>query len=110
MAISNQTMTPNRSGTPPQGDWLLKVENLKISFRQGHKRLLPVVDSANLMLGQHEAIGIVGESGSGKSMLCRALIGTLARHDAVITSGKILFEGGDLAQANEQTWRKVRGR
>ncbi len=110
MAMSMETRASNPSGAAKQDDWLLKVEDLKISFQKGHGRLLPVVDSANLSLRPHEAVGIVGESGSGKSMLCRALIGTLARHEAVITSGSILFEGSDLALASESVWRQVRGR
>lgn len=91
-------------------DPLLKVENLKVSFRKPHGRLLPVIDSVNLTAHRNQAVGIVGESGSGKTMLCRALIGTLPRHGAVITSGRILFEGDDLANAPAYVWRRVRGR
>src|SRR3712207_9366568 len=43
-------------------------------------------------------------------MLCRALIGTLARHGAVVVGGRIEFEGLDLARASERQWRSVRGR
>src|SRR5204863_9358795 len=79
---------------------LLKVEDLRISFRRSRGQLLPVVDSANLSLDRNEAVGIVGESGSGKTMLCRALIGTLTRHGAVLTSGKLLFAVDDLGNAH----------
>jgi oligopeptide/dipeptide ABC transporter ATP-binding protein len=89
---------------------LLRVEELRIAFRRGDGRLAPVVDTANLTLGRHEAIGVVGESGSGKTMLCRALIGTLARRGAEVIGGRIQFEGRDLAGAPEATWRRVRGR
>src|SRR5260221_5252977 len=94
----------------PQDDVLLKVEDLKIGFPQGRGHLLRVIDSANLSLKSNASVGIVGESGSGKTMLCRALIGTLARHGAVITSGAILFEGRNIAGASENIWRHVRGR
>src|SRR5438105_9107752 len=102
-----------QSANPPAASGkslLLKVEDLRISFRRSRGQLLPVVDSANLSLNRNEAVGIVGESGSGKTMLCRALIGTLARHGAVITSGKLLFAGDDLANAPEGVWRRIRGR
>lgn len=89
---------------------LLNVEELKISFRKEGGRLLPVVDAANLTVKWNEAVGIVGESGSGKTMLCRALLGTLPRHGAVITSGRILFNGRNLAGAPESVWRRIRGR
>lgn len=72
--------------------------------------MLPVVDSVSLSLDQTQAVGIVGESGSGKSMFCRALIGTLARHDAEVLSGSIRFDGDELAGASESTWRQIRGR
>lgn len=91
-------------------DELLKVEDLKICFREGGGRLLPVVDVANLTLHRNQTVGIVGESGSGKTMLCRAIIGTLPRRGAIITSGRILFSGQDLAGAPERVWRRVRGR
>jgi peptide/nickel transport system ATP-binding protein len=89
---------------------LLRVEGLKVSFVKGGGRLLPVIDSADLSLERNRAVGIVGESGSGKTMLCRSLIGTLGRRGAVVTAGRILFEGRDLARAPEGVWRLVRGR
>ena len=89
---------------------LLRVEDLRVAFRKGGGRLLPVVDTANLVLQPNEAVGIVGESGSGKTMLCRSLIGTLARRGAEVIGGRILFEGTDLARAPEHVWRQVRGR
>ncbi len=88
---------------------LLQVQDLKVAFKKSNG-LLPVINAANLTLGRDEAVGVVGESGSGKTMLCRSLIGTLSRHTATITGGKILLEGRDLAKLGENDWRKVRGR
>lgn len=89
---------------------LLTVHDLQISFRKAYGRLLPVVDVANFKLSANEAMGIVGESGSGKTMLSRAIIGTLARRGALISAGKIFFEGIDLSSASEHTWRHIRGK
>jgi oligopeptide/dipeptide ABC transporter ATP-binding protein len=89
---------------------LLAIEDLKVCFRKERGRLLPVINPASLTLCDNEATGIVGESGSGKTMLCRALIGTLGRHGAVVTGGKMIFDGQDLANAPERVWRRVRGR
>ncbi len=96
---------PLPAAAPP----LLHIDQLQIGFRKS-RGLLPVINSANLTLRQDQAVGIVGESGSGKTMLCRSLIGTLARHGAVVSGGKILFDGRDLAHAPERVWQKVRGR
>ncbi|MEP7335396.1 MAG: ABC transporter ATP-binding protein [Actinomycetota bacterium] len=89
---------------------LLQVEDLSVAFRKPGGRLLPVVDKVNLTVGVDRAHGVVGESGSGKTMLCRTLIGTLRRHGAVVTGGRILLDGQDLARADERAWRKIRGR
>lgn len=98
------------SGSAVADDDLLRITDLKVSFRKGRRHLLPVIDAANLHLRPNEAVGIVGESGSGKSMLCRALIGTLGRHRAVVVGGSIRYRGEELARASENTWRRIRGR
>lgn len=89
-------------------DILLWVRDLQISFRKGNK-LLPVVDVANFKLKVNESMGIVGESGSGKTMLSRSIIGTLPRRGALVTGGKIIFNGIDLSVASERIWRSIRG-
>ncbi len=89
---------------------LLRVEGLQVAFRKDWGRQLPVIDTANLTVRPDEAVGIVGESGSGKTMLCRSIIGTLRRRDAVITGGRIVFNGRDLTHAPEGVWREIRGK
>ena len=88
---------------------LLSVEDLSVAFKTPDG-LVRVIDTVNLQVDTDQSVGVVGESGSGKTMLCRALIGTLKRHGAVVTGGRILLEGQDLSKADERTWRKVRGR
>ena len=87
----------------------LNVRDLSIAVRLGRGALLPVVDSVTMNIGAGESVGVVGESGSGKTLLCRALIGTLDRHSAVVTGGSISLDGIDLVGASESTWRSVRG-
>ena len=103
---------PQARATPaaPTTKPLLEVVDLKVSFRAPHRRWLPVIDTANLSVEAGAAVGIVGESGSAKTMLCRTLIGTLARHGARIVGGQLLFNGAELARAGERTWRQIRGR
>lgn len=89
---------------------LVKVTDLKVSFRKSGGRLLPVIDAASLTVRRDEAVGLVGESGSGKTMLCRALLGTLERHGAVAIGGSIQCSGRELVGAPESAWRRIRGR
>lgn len=110
MTPLNTAETMPSSNHTTNDDDLLVIRDLKVSFRKGRRHLLPVIDTANLRLRPNESVGIVGESGSGKSMLCRALIGTLARHHAVVVGGSIKYQGEELAQASEKTWRRIRGR
>ncbi len=89
---------------------ILEVEDLGISVPRGRGKMLRIVDTADFQLRRNQSLGIVGESGSGKTMLCRALIGTLWRHGAVVSAGRILFEGHNLADAAEDVWHRIRGR
>jgi oligopeptide/dipeptide ABC transporter ATP-binding protein len=94
-----------REALPP----LLSVNKLSVSFRVGSGVKLPVIDTANFDLDAQGSLGLVGESGSGKTMLCRALIGTLARHGAVINGGSVSFAGQPITNLGESEWRKLRG-
>ena len=95
-----------KSETPP----LLDIRDLRIGIARGSGAPLVVVDNACLTLRRGEMLGLIGESGSGKTMLCRSLIGTLRRRGAAVMAGSILLDGLDLAQADDRTWRGVRGR
>ena len=88
---------------------LLSVNKLRVSFRVGSGINLPVIDTADFILEPQGSLGLVGESGSGKTMLCRTLIGTLARHGAVINGGNITFSGQPFTNLGESEWRKLRG-
>jgi ABC-type oligopeptide transport system ATPase subunit len=63
------------------------------------------VDGVDLEVAPGEVLAIVGESGSGKSTLTRCVLG-LDRP----TSGRILFEGVDLARAGRAERMRVRRR
>jgi peptide/nickel transport system ATP-binding protein len=63
----------------------------------GQPPLLPILGDIDLRVAPGETVGLVGESGSGKSTLGRTLL-RLYR----LQSGKIIFEGRDLAGLSER--------
>jgi peptide/nickel transport system ATP-binding protein len=87
---------------------VLKIENLSVAFKSGSE-LVEVVSNVSLKLAVGEILGLVGESGSGKTVLSLAAMGLLPAN-AVVTSGKVLFDGVDLLKAAPGTLRKLRGR
>ncbi|WP_035840686.1 ABC transporter ATP-binding protein [Kitasatospora azatica] len=108
---------PRERPTGPTEDTLLSVHDLHrhypVPARQraapgrrallGGREKLRAVDGVSLDIRRGETLGVVGESGSGKTTLGRLLV-RLTRP----TSGRIRFEGTDLAQASERRLRPVR--
>ena len=84
---------------------LLAVEDL--SLEVGRTGIL-VVRDVSLSLAPGEVLGIVGESGSGKTLLARAVIG-LETPAIRRASGRILFEGQDIAKLSPKALRQLRG-
>ena len=86
---------------------LLAVENLKVEFpnRRGTLVALRGIDFA---LNEGERLGIVGESGAGKSMAAFAVL-KLISPPGRISEGRVLFEGRDLAQLDDEQIRAIRG-
>ena len=87
---------------------LLQVENLRVelAIRGG---MAPVIDDLSFTLNQGENISFVGESGCGKSMTALAIMRLLPEGIGRIASGRILFDGEDLATASEARMREIRG-
>jgi peptide/nickel transport system ATP-binding protein/glutathione transport system ATP-binding protein len=86
---------------------LLSVRDLAIAF--GSHR---AVENLSFDVAPGETLAIVGESGSGKSATSLAIMRLIEREGGSITAGSIRFgtDGTiDLAGADEQTMRRVRG-
>lgn len=83
---------------------LYSLENLCKVFR-GPGEELQILDSLNLDINAGEHIAIVGASGSGKSTLLH-ILGTLDSP----TSGRITFEGMDLAALSDAKKADFRNR
>lgn len=87
---------------------LIEARDLSVSYSCAGQRTEAVSQlSFNLNLG--ETLAIVGESGSGKSTLANALLGLLPEN-ARIDQGHLWVEGVDVAQADERSRRRLRGR
>src|SRR6476660_5247220 len=67
--------------------------------------VLTVLDGISFEMGAGESLAIVGPSGSGKSTLLH-IIGTLDQP----SSGKVLLDGRELSQLNEEETAVVRNR
>jgi microcin C transport system ATP-binding protein len=94
----------------PAAPLLLAAEKVRCTFsiKRGwlsHTAFV-AVDDIDLELKQGETLGIVGESGSGKSTLGMALL----RLSAATVSGRVCFDGVDLAGMPGAALRPLRAR
>ncbi|MEG0473249.1 MAG: ABC transporter ATP-binding protein [Solibacillus sp.] len=88
---------------------ILSIKNLVIKFKLRGQTLTAIRD-ISLDLNKGESLAIVGESGSGKSVLVKSIMGLLDKN-GYIDSGKILYDGHDLAKfKTEKDWLKIRGK
>lgn len=70
----------------------------------GHSpRFFKAVDGVSFVIHSGKTIGLVGESGSGKTTVGRAII-----HLAPISGGAILWEGRNIGQLPENSFRPFR--
>src|SRR5437667_6807363 len=87
---------------------VLALDRVRLSYmlRTGELNVAPGV---SFCLGRGEALGLVRESGSGKSTIAFALVRYLGPVGRIV-SGRILFEGRDIAAMDAAELRAVRGR
>ena len=83
---------------------LLNVENLKTYFetRRGYVK---AVDEVSLQMEKGDALGLVGESGCGKTTTVLTIMRLLPSNGRVL-SGRILFDGVDMLDIDEERLRK----
>jgi peptide/nickel transport system ATP-binding protein len=91
------------SASDPQ----LRVEDLQVHF-ETDEGVVKAVDGVSFDVGRGEMLGIVGESGSGKSVANMTILGLTRASNAQI-SGRIMFEGRDLLELDDDGLREIRG-
>ncbi len=84
---------------------LVKYFPVRKGFFQAEPLQVRAVDGVDLDIGRGETLGLVGESGCGKSTL-GALIIRLEQP----TSGRIIFDGQDIAFVRSREMKKLRRR
>ena len=89
-------------------DPLLKVEGLRVEFKTRRGKAL-VLNGVDFEIRGGETLCVVGESGCGKSMTALALLRLIPSPHGRISSGRVMFQGEDLAAASVERMREVRG-
>ncbi|QNM93973.1 ABC transporter ATP-binding protein [Mycoplasma sp. Pen4] len=92
----------------PQDQSLLRVKNLKVSFKISRNKFITIVRGIDLSIDKGQIIGLVGESGSGKSVTSKSLLNI--NENAFMTADQMEINGIDLLQSNkDKFWQKIRG-
>jgi peptide/nickel transport system ATP-binding protein/oligopeptide transport system ATP-binding protein len=87
---------------------MLSIEELRVGFRS-RSGIVEAVKGVSLSVRPGEVVGVVGESGSGKSLTMLAVM-RLLKTPAMITGGRVMFDGENLADSRESYLRSIRGR
>ena len=89
---------------------LLKVRNLRVSFRTGRSTFAEAVKGISFDVPVSRTVALVGESGSGKSVSALAVMGLLPMDVARIEEGSsIVFNGQELLAMDMADRRKLCG-
>ncbi len=94
----------------PESEILLRVENLRVSFRGDKNIVFEAVKGISFDIPVNKTVALVGESGSGKSVSALAIMGLLPSGNTIIDpSSRILFEGNSLFDMTGRQRRQLCG-
>jgi peptide/nickel transport system ATP-binding protein len=104
-AVQLQPETMVRSGG---ASTLLAVDDLHVHFETS-RGTVRAVEGLSFEVAPGEVVAIVGESGSGKSVSALSIMRLLPRHTARVR-GRIVFDGNNLLELDDESMRELRGR
>ena len=88
---------------------LVKVENLRISFKQ-YDNIVHAVRGISFEIKQGESLGIVGESGSGKSVTFMTVMGLMNSPTSIVEADLIEIDGINVLDQSKENIKKIRGK
>ena len=86
---------------------LLELHDLHTFFTT-KKGIVKAVNGVSYQVEAGKTLGVVGESGSGKSVSAMSIL-RLLDGNGYVDSGKILFDGRNLAECTKEEMYKIRG-
>ena len=90
------------------GGTLLEMQALRVEALGVDGNPFRIVNDIDVNVKRGEVLGLIGESGAGKSTIGLAAM-CFARIGCKITGGRILFDGTDLREQDEDEVRQIRG-
>ena len=82
-------------------EYLLRLQDVSVALKRGDREM---VSAVTLGIKPRELFGIVGESGSGKTLLALTVFGL--HEDTYVASGKIAFNGREIARRHHRAEMK----
>src|SRR5215510_10384750 len=107
--MDQPTATRGAAPAATLSPWLLEVEDLHVHFVTT-RGVVRAVEGISYKVKAGETVALVGESGCGKSVSSLAIMRLLARPAGRIVAGRILFQGRNLLELDEEEMRAIRGR
>jgi oligopeptide/dipeptide ABC transporter ATP-binding protein len=87
---------------------MLSVEDLKVYFFSD-STVARALDGASYEVRRGETVCLVGESGCGKTVSALAILGIVPQPPGKVMGGRVLFDGQNLLDLDDEEMQKVRG-
>ena len=97
-------------GFRSNGDPLVRVRNLRVSFRLDRHTSFEAVKGISFDIPRNRTVALVGESGSGKSVTSLAMLGLLPPENSIVDpTSEIVYGGRNLVTMPIAELRTLRG-